>query len=347
MPERYYNTIGTRTLIIERDEVPDNPLDTFDMLGTMVCWHRYYQLGNKHSYATPDNFYLDMVEKYCTYEDIFKYIQDANLEYAKLETRVSNDGQEIWILTDNMCGEEYTCPVNASEYQLNEFAKNSCLGVLDEPMLYKLMMSIPGFVILPLYLYDHSGISISTGSFGDPWDSGQVGYIYCAPEDIKREYGELTEENLTTAKEVLKSEVELYDQYLRGNVWIAQLFEEENCIDSCCGYFGELDDVVEAIVGDFDNVENLAADLQPWERCPYRNVNDYLESLVPENPAEQFSNSANLLLTACNEIRAQKNGCADCPFVLACEHFLGDKTLAKFMESLTNKAWIQKEDDET
>jgi hypothetical protein len=346
MSERYYNTVNKRTLIVERDEVPDNPLDTFDMLGTMVCWHRYYQLGNKHSYATPDDFYLDIVEKYCTYEDIFKYIQDANLEYAKLETRVSNDGQKVLVLVDDMCGEEYTCPVNASEYQLNEFAKNSCLDVLDEPTLYKLMMTIPGFVILPLYLYDHSGISISTGSFGDPWDSGQVGYIYCTPETIKREYGEINPQNLTTAKGCLEAEVELYDQYLRGDVWFMQLYEEDNCIESCGEFYGDFDEAVKEIAANFE-IEDLATDLHSWAECPYRSVDDYVATLVTENPMEIIQGSAKALLTACNEIRAQKNGCADCPFVLACEHFLGDKTLAKFMESLTNNAWIQKEDDET
>lgn len=41
---------------------------------------------------------------------------------------------------------------------------------------------LPHVEILPLWLYDHSGISISCGErtypYNDPWDSGQVGYIY-------------------------------------------------------------------------------------------------------------------------------------------------------------------------
>ena len=32
--------------------------------------------------------------------------------------------------------------------------------------------------ILPLYLYDHSGLTMSTNDFGDRWDSGCVGFIY-------------------------------------------------------------------------------------------------------------------------------------------------------------------------
>lgn len=30
--------------------------------------------------------------------------------------------------------------------------------------------------ILPLYLYVHSGMAMSTGPFNDPWDSGQMGW---------------------------------------------------------------------------------------------------------------------------------------------------------------------------
>ena len=32
--------------------------------------------------------------------------------------------------------------------------------------------------IEPLYLYDHSGLAISTKPFSCPWDSGQIGVIY-------------------------------------------------------------------------------------------------------------------------------------------------------------------------
>ena len=42
-------------------------------------------------------------------------------------------------------------------------------------------------IILPLYLYDHSGITIQTTPFSCPWDSGQVGFIYMDRETILRE----------------------------------------------------------------------------------------------------------------------------------------------------------------
>ena len=33
-------------------------------------------------------------------------------------------------------------------------------------------------VILPIYMYDHSGITVSTSPFSCPWDSGRLGLIF-------------------------------------------------------------------------------------------------------------------------------------------------------------------------
>jgi len=41
----------------------------------------------------------------------------------------------------------------------------------------------------PIYLYDHSGLTISTQPFNDRWDSGLLGYIYVTKERVRKEYG--------------------------------------------------------------------------------------------------------------------------------------------------------------
>ena len=71
-------------------------------------------------------------------------------------------------------------------------------------------------VILPLYLYDHSGLSISTTEFFNKMDSGKVGYIFVTKEKLKY-YGmqDFSEEHL---KEILKNEVRTYDKYLSGEI---------------------------------------------------------------------------------------------------------------------------------
>jgi len=110
-----------------------NPRTEFDNLGTMVCWHGRYTLGDVQPKSRP------------------------------------------------------------GDYMESE-------GISDET-----------HVILPLYLYDHSGITISTSPFSCPWDSGRVGFIYA-----KRGAEDTTDERL---ERYLKGEVDTYDAYISGEVY--------------------------------------------------------------------------------------------------------------------------------
>ena len=44
-------------------------------------------------------------------------------------------------------------------------------------------------VILPMYMYDHSGLSVRTTPFQCPWDSGQIGFIYLDQKSITENWG--------------------------------------------------------------------------------------------------------------------------------------------------------------
>ena len=78
---------------------------------------------------------------------------------------------------------------------------------------------------LPLYITDHSGISMQTYRF-DVWDSSFVGLIfvekdfYLAQMCLKDEEGWKEK-----AKETLKSEIEIYSDFLEGNVYQWTLYE--------------------------------------------------------------------------------------------------------------------------
>lgn len=96
-------------------------------------------------------------------------------------------------------------------------------------------------VILPLYLYDHSGITISTSPFGCQWDSGQIGWVIVTKDKINEAYKvkRITKKDIEKATNSLLAEVERYDQYIRGEVYGYRLLDEKgNEEDSCWGYFG-------------------------------------------------------------------------------------------------------------
>jgi len=92
-------------------------------------------------------------------------------------------------------------------------------------------------ILIPLYLYDHSGITMNTTGFSCGWDSGQVGWIYCTKEDRKKEG--LTP---TKARKLMVSEVKDYDYYITGNVYGFEAKDSKGeFIDSCWGFLGDLE----------------------------------------------------------------------------------------------------------
>ena len=94
------------------------------------------------------------------------------------------------------------------------------------------------YAILPLYLYDHGEITMSTAPFSCRWDSGQVGFIYMTRKAMEEEFMQ----TLDRAYEIMRNEVTEYDRYLTGDVWGYEIQEEVDgeweTADSCWGYFG-------------------------------------------------------------------------------------------------------------
>lgn len=139
-------------------------------------------------------------------------------------------------------------------------------------------------VILPLYLYDHSGIILSTttGSFraadSARWDWGWVGLIYMTADTLKKNGFDVP-----TAEEALRLEVQEYNDYIAGCVYsydcvkvrptpeqldrygIQSLRELDEYalsrivdtiiyiggdFDACCGFYGDIDGVLDRILED-------------------------------------------------------------------------------------------------
>jgi hypothetical protein len=97
------------------------------------------------------------------------------------------------------------------------------------------------YISLPLYLYDHSGITMNTTGFSCGWDSGKVGYIFVSKEDIRKEYSckNVTKSIREKVLNCLRSEVALYDDYLTGNVFCYDVKDKDGeSIDSCYGFYG-------------------------------------------------------------------------------------------------------------
>jgi hypothetical protein len=106
-------------------------------------------------------------------------------------------------------------------------------------MLAEHPFSIDSVCVLPLYLYDHSGLTMNTTGFSCPWDSGQVGAIYILREEADEWMRPDGTYDMEAMVSILKSEVKEYDQYLTGDVWGYTIETDDgDDVESCWGFYG-------------------------------------------------------------------------------------------------------------
>ena len=99
----------------------------------------------------------------------------------------------------------------------------------------------PENIVLPVYIYDHSGITINTTGFSCPWDSGIVGFIHCSKERARKEYStnRITKQVREKVLRVFRGEIETLDQYLTGQIYGYTVEDAEgNDVSSCWGFYG-------------------------------------------------------------------------------------------------------------
>ncbi len=202
----------TVRIVAEEDGSPFDPRD-WDNLGTMVCWHPDYVLGD---------FQLSNTEGRGAVSSVFE------TEHGRTDFR------------DMAVLERY------------------------------LRVAHKAVAILPLYLFDHSGISMSAGRpcpFDNPvvrrdhhgaglgWDSSMVGYVFTTAERIAELcngpvrdgdpfYCPRDWEGSARAwvESQLAAEVKTYSAWLEGDVTCYVIEDEDGeVLEACGGYVGEVD----------------------------------------------------------------------------------------------------------
>ena len=155
-------------LVIEEELFPEDPR-SWDNIGTMLCCHRDYRLGDCNTN------------------------RETEEQLAKICRKYGKSDEEI---------DEMTF---AEEIQFILNQEDVC-----------------GF---PLWLYDHSGISMST-TRQSAWDSSFVGLIFVEKDSYLAQMG-LKEDIYwkVRAEKTLESEIEIYSDFLEGNVYQWTLYE--------------------------------------------------------------------------------------------------------------------------
>lgn len=239
---KYVSEDNKRRIRVEHDNDPMHPRKDMDNLGTMVCWHGRYELGDEQPSCSPGDFRLRLAEEYS----------------PGLEERIER-------FADRTIS-KYSSPM--SNYEWEEYGKE--IREYHDELVNKVLEK--HYIMLPLYLYDHSGITMNTTGFSCGWDSGQVGFIYVDKAKVRKEYDWklITAKRVKLVEKYLTGEVELYDKLLTGEVygfvterlmpcpddWDIEEWAEEDCHweeeDSCWGFFG-MDMIENGIIDHLDD----------------------------------------------------------------------------------------------
>lgn len=179
---------GGFTVEIFAEEDSESPRE-WDNLGTMLCFHKRYNLGDSNSYNSDD---------YDGWDSFFEQIRK------------------------------------------------------DHDI----------FAFLPIYMMDHSGLSIRTNPSSflqcDPqmFDWNKLGFIFVSREKAEKEFGELSEETREKCINILESEVKIYNQFLNGEIYSYDITcANGETVDSCGGFYG--DDIYRGIEESLEHLNSL------------------------------------------------------------------------------------------
>lgn len=200
-------------LKISHDTFPVNPRENYHY-GTMVCWHSKYDLGDEQPSEPPTEYLADLA---ALHNPIIRALFEISDQYLNIVEGAREDVRAA--IHNYRYGYHNRLQVKESWDIYREAQRLQREGTSVDKRVMEILEDY--YVILPLYLYDHSGLTISTSGFSCPWDSGQVGHIYMSLDQA-------AEHGLTSRKEIaeaLVQEVKTYDDYLTGSVYRFE-FEE-------------------------------------------------------------------------------------------------------------------------
>ncbi len=231
------------------DDCDNNPRD-WSNVATFVCEHGRYNLGDRQNIQDAVNeLYSSYVSSKAVIEHFVK-TRNARLIFGE----EGDYCDHYYEYQAKICGEIHTFYINAD----SDMDEDEIAGEMEDELSLgeklQLVEESGEVVILPISMYEHSGITLWLGSkgshFDSQWDCSSIGFAYVEKITAKEE-GMLNpgEKYNYDWKEwayaMMEGEMETYDQFVRGEVYGYMIEDEdgEEATDrdlcGCWGFFGD------------------------------------------------------------------------------------------------------------
>ena len=240
-------------------------------------WQRtYYHFRNDNAPV----FQMETEEKFFTFTVKTAFDPDIWLAMDDMKNVLGSSGMNIGCAITDYDGNLCTIFSQKGNWNIGDpgysYTRDEAPEKYEE---FKARQDKGEILMLPVYMYDHSGQTISLGDFHDRFDSGVCGFAFVEKKRIFEEYPDTTEENWKEkAYKVIQAEIDIYDKYIRGEnyAWLLEKAEETEhrrisdgdtwitteweFYDACGGYLGDPEEsgLIDSAVGDrYDYIEEI------------------------------------------------------------------------------------------
>lgn len=225
-----------------------NPVED-DPVVKLAFWGRHKDLGNELTTNVSSlEYWVRLCQENLKPQDFVRKIREGILPTIS----IPNNGEGTYVDAGGRKYPNVNLTVDGKEYK--NVPPSAILDTIADELTVEQCQKllVDDVFSLPVWIYEHSGITISCGErthpYNDEWDSGQLGWALIDRETVETNWPDAGDWK-TKAAEVIESVVEMYDQYLTEDIWRYTLYEADeipedgaepawNEIDSCSEFYG-------------------------------------------------------------------------------------------------------------
>lgn len=155
--------------------------------------------------------------------------------------------------------EEFFSEMIGEQTYENIYNKSTSVHQLFE--MLQNAMDRKGYILYPITREEHGNVYYSIGT-NQGWDVGIVGVYFTEKEKIYKEFEvkKISKKLREKIKFIVESEIEIYNQYANGEVWGYIVEKDNEIVDSCYGFYGDMNDKKEVFqtVNDYFPLGNFS-----------------------------------------------------------------------------------------
>ncbi len=230
------------TLAIMKDQFPPNPRKHFSNLTTLHLWEGNNVSGDVNRFKHAHELLQQMVFRSCSPTKVVNDVQNGKFPYLKI---IEEDGFNLQSL--DPIGKRWDTLLRSNKSS----AESLLIFIIDELAEEELLQYAKEVaVIQPLYLTDAWDSTIYTTPFMGQYDGSECGFALILHKEIQATFGDVNEETISKACEIIEKEVYFYDKYLSCDSYEYKLYEAGEEVCSNYYIYGDLDEICEFISGD-------------------------------------------------------------------------------------------------